>query len=331
MELNIQIKFSSHTVDRILQYPHENIIKIHFENVNEKVTVEKITLNGIDTNIYHNTSFAFDNSDVVLNSAHTIDSAGTYILNIDDYYIETARSKNWHVSKNKKNFIFTHEHTNSSFVDVYRDREHIGFAFPFIPCFGCSYTYGAYQPADTTWPHLLRQKTGENFINLGVGGSSIDGIYNNLKLLYEQHKFEKCFILFPTFERRIVRANIGDLWINIFSTVFVEEASKHTFSFLSDPRVTKKSNFVKQQIIEDIDNKYSKKVLKKIVEFCSKNNIKLCASSWTDDVYETLKTFDNVELLPKFPPLEIHSERADDGVHPHKKHFQTFVDQIELD
>jgi hypothetical protein len=101
----------------------------------------------------------------------------------------------------------------------------MGFDKEFIPCFGCSFTYGADQLDTESWPYLLSQETNKNFLNLGMGGSGIDGVYNNLKLLYQKHKFNQCVILFPNFERRIVRSQIQDLWIRMHSTVDIFETN----------------------------------------------------------------------------------------------------------
>ena len=52
----------------------------------------------------------------------------------------------------------------SSFTNIYRDRDHKGFNDYFIPCFGCSFTYGEGQPDTDTWPHILAKKTDKNYL-----------------------------------------------------------------------------------------------------------------------------------------------------------------------
>ena len=328
MELNIKIKFNTHTVDKILNYPDEDTVKITFKNVNEKITVDEISVNGLKANIYYNTSFAINNSDVVMTSIHTIEIEGTYILKVDDLYIRSHRSSNWHCSTNKEDFIFNYEFTRSSFVDTYRDRNHIGFKKEFIPCFGCSFTFGVSQPDTDTWPYLLAQKTGKNFLNLGIGGLGADSIYNNLKLLYSKNNFNQCIILFPTFDRRIVKTKINDnMWIQIPTTVDTL-AVDNTYHFYKNIHLQEKMRIAKEKIIKDTTNKYSKKFLLKIIKFCKDNNIELHCSSWSDDVHDYLSSCKNIKLLPKFPKMDTFTERADDDNHPHKKHYQFFVDQI---
>lgn len=317
-----------------LNYPSENIIEFKVKNVeggSANIKIVKIELNGIETNQYHNTSFEMQGNRWVeekkLTSIDNISFNGCFKLYIDDLYVRSVQSNQWHCSNSKEDFIFQYEFTRDSFVDTYRDRNHIGFNKEFIPCFGCSFTYGAGQPDTDTWPYLLSQETNKNFLNLGIGGSGIDGVYNNLKLLYQKHKFDQCVILFPNFERRIVRSQIQDLWIRMHSTVDIFETD-NVYQFYTDKNLRKKMKTIKEKIIKDVTNRYSKKILIKILNFCKNNDIELYSSSWDDDVYNYLKTHNNLKLLPKFPKLSIFEERADDGAHPHKKHYDFFVDQI---
>lgn len=314
-------------VKRTIEYPIENTVQIQFENLKEKVKIEKITLNGIDTNPYYNTSFSIAGSDTILTSVHTIEKDGTFTLVLDDLYIRSHRSNDWHCSKKKKDFIFHYEFTRSSFTDVYRDRNHKGFTEPFIPCFGCSFTYGQGQSDTDTWPYLLSQKTGKNFLNLGVGGSGIDGIYNNLKLLYQKHNFKEVVILFPNFERRIVRAKIDDQWIRLHTSVNLFERNE-PYHFYTNNSLRHRWKENQKKIVKDVDNRYSKKFLSKIIQFCDTNKIKLHCSSHNPDVYDHLKLSNYVNLLIKFTELNRFKERADDGSHPHRKHYQYWVDEI---
>lgn len=317
-----------------LNYPIENIIEFNIKNIeggSANIKIIKIELNGIETNQYYNTSFEMRGNrwveEKILTSIDNISFNGRFKLYIDDLYVRSARANYWHCSSSKEDFIFYYEFTRNSFVDTYRDRNHIGFDKEFIPCFGCSFTYGAAQLDTDTWPYLLSQENKKNFLNLGIGGSGIDGIYNNLKLLYRKHKFNQCVILFPNFERRIVRCQIQDLWIRIYQNVDIFKTN-NIFHFYTNTNLRKKMKIIKEKIIKDVTNRYSKKFLIKILNFCKNNNIALYSSSWNNDVYEWLQKDNDLKLLPKFPKLSIFKERADDGAHPHKKHYEFFVNQI---
>jgi len=85
---------------------------------------------------------------------------------------------------------------------------------------------------------------------------------------------------------------------------------------------------VRDHIVKDVGNRYSKIFLAKIIDYCNNNKIKLSVSSWNDEVYDYLKLQDNVDLLVKFPSLSMFTERADDGDHPHRKHYEYFVKDL---
>ena len=327
MQLKIKIKFGTGAINRILDYPQENTVEIHFKNVNKKINIEQITINDTVANLYYNTSFVIDRSDSVLYSIGSIEKDGIYRLKIDDLYIRSHRSNNWHCSTQKEDFIFTYEFTRSSFTNIYRDRNHIGFDKEFIPCFGCSFTYGEGVADTETWPYLLSLKFNKNFLNLGMASAGVDAIYNNLKLLYAKHKFDRCFILVPPFERRVVRAYIDGLYFRVCSNVHISEKDSD-WQFYKNNEFQKRLKIVRDKIMRDVGNRYSKKFLKKIINFCKDNNIELQCSGWTNDVYNYLKECVNLTLLPIFPRLSSFEERADDGSHPHRKHYQHWVDQI---
>jgi hypothetical protein len=181
MKLNIEISIDNKISKYTLDYPKQNFIEISFTDVNKKILIDHIKINEMECNKYVNTSFQISNSSVTLKSIHEISTNGIYKLQIDDLYLKSNRNNYWHSSLNDKDYAFNYEFVNNDCSDQYRDRDRVGFAQSFIPCFGCSNTYGAYQPADAAWPALLRKKLKRNFLNLGEGGIGIDGIYNNLK------------------------------------------------------------------------------------------------------------------------------------------------------
>ena len=327
MILHFRINFSNTTIEQQVDYPNQTQIGIEFEKVDEPIAVEQITMNGIVANRFYNTEYRFAGSDYKQTSVHTIKKPGKYILNIDDLYIRSHRSSTWHCTEKDKDFIYTYEFTRSSFVDQYRDRNHIGFSNKFIPCFGCSFTYGDSQPDTSSWPYLLAKKTGKNFLNLGMASAGPDAIYNNLTLLYDTNPFDQCVILVPPFERRIVHAKIGTLNMRICSNVDLD-AQSSKFHFYNSAEVRKQMKSVRQAILRDVDNEYSDRFFSKIIAFCRTKNVDLYCSAWTHREYNYLKQKDGLTLLPAFPNLNIFKERADDGYHPHRKHYEYFVDKI---
>lgn len=327
MNLKIEIHLSTKVMEWDIDYPKQNKISFPLDPKGNTIVINKIILNGIETNKFYNTSLLIDGSDVVLTSIHEISMKGVFTLELDDLYILSHRSNNWHCATKKDDYIFQYEFTNDSFTNRYRDRDHKGFEKKFIPCFGCSFTYGAYQSTSDSWPFQLSQRTGANYLNMGVSGSGIDGIYHNLKLLHKAQNFDKCVILFPNFERRIVRCKIDDKYMSIYSTVDLSHVtSEH--SFYRNKRLLSKMQEVRDNIIKDVKNRYSKRFLNKIIDYCNKNKIDLNVSSHHDDVYDYLKSQNNINLLAKFPRLSLFTERADDGEHPHRKHHEHFANEI---
>jgi hypothetical protein len=327
MAIEVKIHLSTEIIERNIEYPTQNKISFTIDPGDQKIKVNKITLNDIETNIFYNTSLLINDSDTVLTSVHEITKKGVYTLQLDDLYILSHRSNNWHCSNLKEDFIFQYEFTRDSFTNTYRDRNHTGFDKEFTPCFGCSFTYGEGQPDTDAWPHILAKKTDKNYLNLGVPGIGIDVIYNNLKLLHKKHKFNDCMILFPTFNRRIVRCKIDDLYFRISSTVNIHDATSE-YQLYRNKEVIDKMTKVKESIVKDTNDRYSKIFLTKIINYCRKNNIRLMASSWDDEVYRYLQSQDHVNMLCQFPKLSLFKERADDGQHPHKKHYQYFTDSF---
>ena len=325
MKLEVKIYFSSHIVEKTIHYPEEKTINIDFSNITSAVTVEKILVNNLPANIYQNTKYKIANSNVTYDSVHLIDNPGTYTLSLDDFYIQSLRADNWHTSEHANDFIFKYEFTNNSFSNKYRDRDHLGFDKKFIPCFGCSFTYGLFVPTEYTWPAFLKKLTDKNFLNLGVGGIGADAICNNLQLLYKTHRFEQCVILFPTFNRRIVETKLEKLFLRFPSTL---ESTYNKFHYMTADRVRTAWDKVQHEILEDSDYIYSKNFIEKICNFCSENKIKLFCSSWNDEVYDYISSLDALTLLPKFPPLTKYIERATDDRHPHQLHYKDFADSI---
>ena len=124
MDIEVKIHLSTEIIERNIEYPTQNKISFTIDPGDQTVKVNKITLNDIETNIFYNTSFSIDDSDAVLTSVHEITKKGVYTLQLDDLYILSHRSSNWHCSTLKEDHIFQYEFTRDSFTNIYRDRDH---------------------------------------------------------------------------------------------------------------------------------------------------------------------------------------------------------------
>ena len=330
MKLNIKIYLNDELSEWDIEYPTQNKISFPVDPGDRKIKINKIALNDIETNIFYNTSFCIDDSVTVLTSVHEITKKGIFTLQLDDLYILSHRSNHWHCSPLDEDYVFQYEFTNDSFTNLYRARDHKDFEGEFVPCFGCSNTYGQYQSETDAWPHLLSEKTGIKFLNMGVNGIGIDGIYNNLRLLHKNHNFDKCLILLPIFERRTVNTKIDQLNCRLPSTVDISGVASD-FHFFNDKRIRDNMEKVNTEIINDINNTYSKEKLHDLLNYCEQNSIDLSVSSWVDEVYEYLQQQRdkiNFTMLPRFTKFSLFTERADDGEHPHRKHYEDFANEI---
>lgn len=307
MELNIAINLSNKTVRKKLNYPEETNLQLDISHPKKEITVKRISINSLG----------------VGHKNYTVKD-GMLTLHIDDYFLGVLRAKHWHVSKESDDYIYRYIHRK---VDgQYIDRDRIGFDKEFIPCFGCSNTYGIYLDTNQSWPAQLRTETNRPFINLGEAGVGIDVIANNMFKLYEKHPFTSALILFPNYQRKIVSVNTE------YGTLkFPTNQDLHTipFSILSEDRVRQAKEHELKNIVDDIENVYSKDMIQKIVLFCKDKKIDLHCSSWSPEVYNYIETLSGINLLPKFTPHpNDYQDKASDDMHPGPLEYQKFVGKI---
>ena len=84
-------------IGSVFNFAVENI-----ENNSASILIKKILINGIEANIFHNTSFIMKNNRWVenktLKSVYRIDYNGTFALDITEQYVAPIKSQHWHVS-----------------------------------------------------------------------------------------------------------------------------------------------------------------------------------------------------------------------------------------
>ena len=66
---------------------------------------------------------------------------------------------------------------------------------------GCSHTFGIGLHWEHTWPVLLSEKIGGEFINLGIPGGSIEASYITLKRFIDMYDVQNVFHLQPVYAR----------------------------------------------------------------------------------------------------------------------------------
>ena len=186
-------------------------------------------------------------------------------------------------------------------------------------CIGDSFTLGQGVAQNDHWPALLNLKTHKHTMNLGSGGLSADGCAINIEFVLNNFQPRTIICLLPTRLRKIYKFNFlgyaGYVPIGINSDFKLPKIFK-----------TEIENIQRNELLEDnITKKLWIDSCENIVKFCKSKNVKCFISTWDDEMYEYIPT--DVRL-PIFPPLKTFTERATDGSHPHKKHYELFVNSI---
>jgi hypothetical protein len=188
-----------------------------------------------------------------------------------------------------------------------------------IFCIGDSFTFGEGVDRQHTWPAILTSKTNKDNINLGSGGLSVDGCLINVEYVLNNFEPKTIICLLPTRFRKIYKFNFldyfGYITVGLFSDYKFPKIFKTGIETIKRVELLD-DNTIKRNWIDSCKN---------IIKSCQCKNIKCFISTWDKDMYEHIP--EDVRL-PKFPDLEMFKERATDGLHPHKKHYELFVESI---
>jgi|TARA_R110000822_G_scaffold211655_2_gene347248 hypothetical protein len=315
-------------IGSVFNFAVENI-----ENNSASILIKKILINGIEANIFHNTSFIMKNNRWVenktLKSVYRIDYNGTFALDITEQYVAPIKSQHWHVSNTINDYIFVYNFTNDVFDLTYKPRNRDNIVSNEICVLGDSFTYGTSLDNEHTWPVILEKKLNETVNNLAVPGAGIDLIYNNFVRLCKEHSFKKIIIVLPHLERRVIKCRVDDGKFYRVPNAFSPANDSNAWRYANYPVVMKKRKHVEEQMVKDIDCVYSKKIIKKMISVAKKQSIHLFLSSRSEDTYNFLQslTLTNSRLLP-FYNINWFKERAPNGYHPSPTHNDHFVNLI---
>jgi hypothetical protein len=182
-----------------------------------------------------------------------------------------------------------------------------------ILCFGCSFTYGSGVGDEDTWPYLLGKKLNVSVGNFGTAGMSIHGCLKQTLYGLKNYNANKIIILLPNFQRMLYKFKFLDnsAFYN-FTCGSVD--TKHLYKFFN----------YQEQVVRVLKN--SIRNGKKIINYLNNLDKNIYLTSWDNEVYASIP--DGTNKLPKFPDLNTFNERAIDGQHPHKKHYELFVKSI---
>jgi len=219
--------------------------------------------------------------------------------------------------------------TEETFIDwsVNYKKKQIKIKDADIFCIGDSFTLGEGVDKKDNWPAILNSKLKVNVENIGISGLSAEGCFINTKYLlstYSNKNFSKKILicLLPTRFRK----NYKFKFLNYYGHY---QISFHKIqNNLNIPKVYKNA-MEKIRKFKLTDNEYTKKnwvkSCQQILNICNKKEIKCFLSTWDEEMY---KYIPNYVRLPIFPKLTPFGERGTDGIHPHKKHYELFVENI---
>lgn len=185
-----------------------------------------------------------------------------------------------------------------------------------IFCVGDSFTYGEGVDSKDTWPSIL----GGNTYNFGSIGLSHDGCLKNVKYILENSSSVKQIIcLLPPDTRKLFEFEfLGSFGSIPISFDFNRDLP---IEFLPAVRSIKKS-IIDGNLTDDWIA-----TCEHIVNACAEKNVECWMSTWDSAL---IRYIPSANRLPTFPSLDSFAERAGDGVHPHRKHYELFVNKIRL-
>ena len=189
-----------------------------------------------------------------------------------------------------------------------------------IFCIGDSFTFGVGVDQQDTWPSLLSSKTNTSNTNIGSSGLSADGCFTNTEYVLNNFNPKTIICLLPTRFRKIYNFNFLE-YVGYISIRISTKNIRMPKMMLEEVEKIKKNDLLDDSIAQNlwIDS------CKNIIKSCQIKNVKCFISTWDQDMYEHIP--EDVRL-PVFPELKMFKERATDGEHPHKKHYEFFVDSI---
>ena len=182
-------------------------------------------------------------------------------------------------------------------------------------CVGDSYTYGDGVKENDNWPALLPVP---NF-NFGVVGISHDGCLQNIKYILDKNPNTKQIIcLLPDAARKLLYFDFLDH--NGYITISMNQNRNLPKEYLATIEDARALIIDEKKLNNDWIN-----TMHEIINLCKDKNVKCLVSTWSQTLDEHIP---KENKLPTFPELELFSERATDGSHPHKKHYEYFAQKI---
>jgi len=280
---------------------HEKIV---FKGFTPKDQTQKVSYrleyDGRKLNIDSITSFTMLNNPYVKN---------TTIENCNDIYFNGIL----HIDFSK--YWFRHNVLSGANIDdEFVNWHDISIAGEEIFCVGDSYTFGQGVEKSESWPSLLDNLA----CNFGSQGLSHDGCLKNVEyILKHSANVKQIICLMPGPTRKLF--NFKFLGANV--SIPISHQNEHVLPSEYKVDLEKTKEFI---ITGNIKEDWIKTCMD-IIDRCDQKKVQCWLSSWNTEMYEHIP---EKNRLPKFPNMNTFTERADDGLHPHKKHYALFVEKI---
>jgi hypothetical protein len=199
--------------------------------------------------------------------------------------------------------------------DGYVNWDQVNFTDEKVFCVGDSFTYGHGVARNETWPSMLDGK----ICNFGSKGLSHDGCLRNVKYILQNSSSVKQIIcLLPSPTRKLFEFD----FLGHVCTIPIDIQSvdnKLPKEYAQDIKSIK--DFI---VSGNIEEEWIR-TCKDIIELCSTNDVDCWLSTWDKSMHNHIP---NKNKLPVFPSLDTFEERANDNSHPHRKHYELFVKNI---
>ena len=293
-----------------------NEIDLHLVQIKQK---EEITFEGFspdDAKQKVSCTLEYNNREVDIQSIASLQMQDNlYVANV---VIENCKDVhfNGRLDLNFSKHWFKHNILSGANIDEdYVHWDQIFFADEEVFCVGDSFTFGYGVARHETWPSMLDRSA----FNFGSKGLSHDGCVKNVKHILQNSKHVKQIIcLLPGPTRKLFNFEFLGSHCSI-------PISYATSEYTLPEEFANEISDIKESILKgSISNEWIK-ACTDIIYLCNKHKVECWLSTWDNDMYTHIPT---EYRLPIFPRLTTFVQRASDGSHPHRKHYELFIKNI---
>ena len=315
LKLIFKIYFSTHPI--VVKYNDREVkeVDLHIDQINQKEVFEFSGYSHTDKSqkvicILQDSERKVDLQNIAsLQMQNNLYVKNVEIKNCKEVYFNGRLTIEFNKDWFRHNIL-----SGSNLDDGYVNWDKMSFSDEEVFCVGDSFTVGQGVATNENWPSMLNGK----ICNFGSKGLSHDGCLQNVKYIIEHSKNVKQIIcLLPPASRKLFKFDF--LGCNGMTSIDTNTYRKLPLEYTDE--IQKIKDFI---ISKDIEEHWIT-TCTDIIDLCKTNGVDCWLSSWDHDMY---KHIPDKNRLPVFPSLDTFKERASDGSHPHKKHYELFAKNI---